>query len=765
MDIEHLFNEARSLHQQGNFEKAQSLYKKILKRSPAQPDVLQLLGVLEAQNKRFDAALQLFRRSIALDPRNANARSNFGNVLREIKRYQEALDSFDNALAINPNHVDAHAGKGSALVELGRPDEAIESFAMVLAVVPNHPAALVGHGTALCLLGRHEEGIADFDRVLTIVPRYAEALCNRGKALREVKRYQEAISNYEMALSIRPDYAEALYNLGNVLLDLRRHEEAIAVLNRLLALNNSYPGALLNLGNALFNLRRYDDALESYARILRSVPDHIEALKNRSVALIPLERYADAAADLRRLIALQPDYEYAKGELLHANMHCCDWENFESDVADCVNEVRRGHRAITPFAFQAICNSPEDSLRCSQIYADDKYPGLATFSADTARSGHRKIRIGYVSGEFRSHATSHLLIGLLEHHDRTAFDLYAFDNGYADLSPVRLRIERAVDRVIDISRMTDDDAAALIKKENIDILVDLNGYFGYGRAGIFSRRASPVQVNYLGFPATLGANYYDYIIADRHVIKADEERFYSEKVACLPDCYQANDVQRPIAELSVTRQEAGLPENDFVFCCFNNSYKITPVIFDVWMRLLRKVPGSVLWLLKANDDVSKNLVREAEKRGIRGERLVFAERAKPDAHLARHKLADLFIDTLPYNAHTTASDALWGGLPLLTCVGGTFPGRVAASLLNSLGMPELVTSSLHDYEALALKCATDKTFLETLRSKLALNRTRYPLFNTARFCKHIEQAYSRMWSRCLEGKCPEGFVVEPSAEA
>jgi predicted O-linked N-acetylglucosamine transferase (SPINDLY family) len=377
------------------------------------------------------------------------------------------------------------------------------------------------------------------------------------------------------------------------------------------------------------------------------------------------------------------------------------------------------------------------------------------------RYDHGKIRIGYVSGEFRYQATSILIAELFERHDKDRFALYAFDNGWDDRSSLRARINRACDEVIDISGLDDAAAATAIRQREIDILVDLNGYFGSDRTGVFARKPAPVQVNYLGFPGTMGADYMDYIIADAVVIPPEQRTFYTEKVVYLPDAYQANDTKRRFAERVPAREEFGLPEQAFVFCCFNNTYKITPDMFDIWMRLLGRVEGSVLWLLQHNELTPRNLRREAEQRGIAPERLVFAKGIPLEEHLARHRLADLFLDTLPYNAHTTGNDALWAGLPLVTCQGATFPGRVASSLLRAAGLPELIAGSLAEYEELALKLAQDRALLASLKAKLARNRETCALFNSERFARHIEAAYTTMWERSRRGDAPESFAIEP----
>jgi predicted O-linked N-acetylglucosamine transferase (SPINDLY family) len=372
-----------------------------------------------------------------------------------------------------------------------------------------------------------------------------------------------------------------------------------------------------------------------------------------------------------------------------------------------------------------------------------------------------KIRIGYLSGEFRQQATSLLLVGVLEQHDRSAFEIFAIDNGYDDGSDTRRRIAGAVDGIVNISALNDPQAVDAIRAQRIDILVNLNGYFGEQRTGIFARRAAPIQVNYLGFPGTLGAGFMDYILADQYVLPADHRQFYSEKVAWLPNCYQANDDRREISTRAFTREEVGLPRQGFVFCCFNNAYKITPDVFDSWMRILAAVDGSVLWLLEDSAAAVANLRREAQVRGIDPARLVFAVRMPPAEHLARHRCADLFLDTLPYNAHTTASDALWAGLPLLTCRGETFAGRVAASLLQNLGMPELVAANRDDYERMAIGLAQNPERLSSIREKLSANRLKMPAFDTPRLARDIETAFRKMAERAKAGLAP-GHIAVPA---
>jgi predicted O-linked N-acetylglucosamine transferase (SPINDLY family) len=576
-----------------------------------------------------------------------------------------------------------------------------------------------------------------------------------------LNRPAEAVMSYSAALLRRVDYADAFYNRGLAFHALKKFTDALDDFDQALRMKPDDAEAQNNRGNALLELKRPADALASYELALAAKPAYPDALHNCAIAQLALKR-PDAAADaLVRLLKLVPDYPFAKGKLLHAKMLACDWHDLQQ-IADAVAaDVRAGRKAAQPFGYQAVSTSPRDLHACAAIYAAAFYPASPTPAWTGQKYDHAKIRVGYVAGEFREHATALLAARLFELHDKTRFEIFAFDNGWDDGSAMRQRLVGAFDQFVPIAELSDDAASELIRRCEIDILVNLNGYFGQVRQGIFARRSGPVQVNFLGFPGTLGADYMDYIVADHLVIPDDEQAFYSEKVAYLPASYQVNDSRRSIAPVAPTRAQAGLPEYGFVFCCFNNNYKITPEFFAIWMRLLGRIPDSVLWLFEDNTAVAANLRRAAARYGIEPTRLVFARNVDHAEHLARHRLADLFVDTLPYNAHTTASDALWAGLPLLTCRGTTFPGRVAASLLNAVGLPELIAGSVEEYATLAIKLATTPADLSAVRQTLAANRHTHPLFDSERFRRHIESAFTIMWEKYQRGETPSGFSVPP----
>ena len=440
-------------------------------------------------------------------------------------------------------------------------------------------------------------------------------------------------------------------------------------------------------------------------------------------------------------------------------MHICDWINFDTECAHLISSVKNKKANTNPFAFLGISSSSDDQLQCAKSWVAEKHPASHKSIWRGEHYRHDRIRVAYVSADFHQHATSYLTAGMFENHDKSRFEIAAISIGPDDNSEIRQRLKDSFEHFIDVTTLSDEKIASRIREAEIDILIDLKGFTQDARTNVFAPRPAPIQVNYLGYPGTMGASYIDYVIADQTVVPDECRKFYSEKIAILPNTYQVNDRKRVISDKAFNRSDVGLPSQGFVFCCFNNKYKITPHVFDRWMRILKQVEGSVLWLLEDNASSASNLKKEAVARGVSVERLVFAKRVPLPEHLARHKLADLFLDTLPYNAHTTASDALWAGVPVLTRIGETFAGRVAASLLNAIGLPELITTTSEAYEQMAIDLATHPEKLAAIKRKLAENRLTTPLFDTKLFTKHIEAAYTMMYERHQAGLPPDHIVV------
>jgi len=576
-----------------------------------------------------------------------------------------------------------------------------------------------------------------------------------------LRNFQAAAAIFQSIIAKVPQYADAYNNLGNILQETMRYEEALANYDKAIALKPDYTAAYCNRGVTLQKLHRFEEALESCNKAIAFTPDYAEAYYTRGLALQALKRDEEALANYETAIALNPNIPCLLGALLHSRMQLCNWQGYEGILAKLAEKIAAGQSASAPLIVLATPLPAALQHACAQTYVRDKFPSSTAKLWNGEKYSHDRIRVGYFSADLHNHATAHLMAEFFELHDRTKFEVTAFSFGPPSNHPIRKRLEKAFEHFIDVSAKSDYEIAALARSREIDIAVDLKGFTQDARTGVFAMRPAPVQVNYLGYPGTMGADYIDYLVADPTIIPKEHIPFYSEKIVYLPDSYQANDSSGKISEKLFTRQEMGLPENGFVFCCFNNSFKITPDVFDIWMRLLHKVEGSVLWLFEANPTASKNLRSEAQTRGISGDRLIFAKRLDREDHLARQRLADVFLDTFHYNAHTTTSDALWAGLPVLTRLGETFAGRVAASLLNAANMPELITHSHAEYEALALEFATHPEKLAAIREKLAKNRAACPLFNTRLFTGHFEDAYVQMWRKSQAGLPSEHIYVNP----
>jgi predicted O-linked N-acetylglucosamine transferase (SPINDLY family) len=787
------FAQGLALHRQGKLADAEGIYGEVLRKQPNHFDALHLLGVIAFQTRRTERAVELIRKAIGLNAKVAAAHNNLGVALMDLKRHADALASYDRAIALKPDSAEAYYNRGNALVDLKRPADALASYDRAIALKPDYAEAYNNRGNALVDLKRPADALVSCDRAIALKPDFAEAYnnrgnaltglkrpadalvsCdkaialkpdfaeaynNRGNALTDLKRPADALASCDKAIALKPDYAEAYYNRGIVLSELKRHEDALASYDKAIALKPDYADAYNNRGNALRDLKRHADALASYDRAFTLKPDYAEACKNRGIALVDLMRPEEALVSYDKAFTLKPDLAEVEGHRLHTKMHLCDWSNFNNECAHLISSVRNGKGNTPLFAFLAIPSSSDDQLRCAKLYSANKYPPSEKPIWQGERYNHDRIRVAYLSADFRQHPVSSLLAGMFECHDKSCFDVTAISFGPDDNSEIRRRLEASFEHFIDARTYSDNQIANLAKELEIDILVDLMGFTTDSRTRIIAQRSAPIQVNYLGYAGTMGAEYIDYIIADQIVIPETQQDFYAEKIVYLPNSFQPTDRDRRISDKKFTRAEVGLPQEGFVFCCFNTNYKITPDVYDIWMRILKQVDGSVLWLVAVSPTVERNLRNEAAARGVNAERVIFASRMPLADHLARHRLADLFLDTLPYNAHTTASDALWTGLPVLTCIGETFAGRVAASLLNAIGLPELITTTSEDYERLAFDLATHPEKLAVIKRKLAENRLTTPLFDTKLFTKHIEAAYTAMYERYQAGLAPDHIDI------
>ena len=745
-------------------------------------------------------ALAVYEQALALRPDLAQLYSNRGNALRVLGRLEEALASYGQALerqqalreallgaagilkalgrsqeglancerVLRQNAQDADALhlRGKIYLDLKRREAALGDFDRALTLRPDSAEIAIDRGNALCQLGRIEDALAVYQSALERAPADPDAWFNCAQALLLLGRYHEALSSYQEAIRLRSDDAKFHYYHGKTLRLLKRPLEALDSFARALALNPRYAEALTGRGQAFADLDRSGDALTCFEQALELDPRSLEALSNRGRMLMAANQDEEAVSCFERLLELEPqtgsEFNQTLGHLLYARLKICDWREYEPITAAIEAGLREGRRVTGPSLYTASGLSPELHLRCARGFVEENWSAITAAEAPRHTSRHERIRVAYVSADYREHPVSMLLAPVLEQHDHTRFETFGVSIRKPDDSALARRVVGAFDRFIDATESTDAQVAALLRELEIDICVDLTGYTAHLRSGIFAHRAAPIQVNYLGYPGSLGAPYIDYIIADPTLIPEADQRHYSEKIAYLPYTYLPPGDPRGSSGRIVDRTSCGLPDHAFVFCGFNTHSKLSPPVFDVWMRLLQSVEGSVLWLSMGKETITRNLQRAAASRGVAPERIVFAPRLPAlEDHLARYAFADLFLDTLPYNAHTTASDALWAGLPVLTSLGNSFAGRVAAGLLTALDLPELITESLQDYEARALQLARAPGELSGLRARIQHAReAQHPLFDAARFCRYLESAFVTMWGRSLRGKAPASFQVQ-----
>ncbi len=685
--------------------------------------------------------------------------------------------------------MDAKLMEAVAAFQAGRPDQAEKLFRDIVRRRPNDVDAQRMIGFLCNQTGRHAEAVDHFDRVLRSNPKQPQIHYLRGLSFLALKRFQDALDSFNGALAIDGPQADTYVNRGVALQRLERLSEAIESYDRAITLDPFYVLAHTNKAATLEDQGKHQEALASYDNSLKVQPTS-DAWWGRSTVLQLMKRFDEALLALKQAYALEPSRPYLPGAILNLKMQVGDWDNFAQDCELVLKGVDKGRAVMVPGCTLLLPSNPEQQRRAAEIYTRDKFPaqppapshqglsspGLTGRSSnhrpgildcpvnppiksgegnDTGRAGERsegaaragakpKITIGYFSCDFHNHPLSQLTAGLFEHHDRDYFTVFGFAFGARRDDEYARRIARAMDRFIDISSMSDQSAASLSRSLGVDIAVDLTGLTFSTRLGIFAHRAAPVQATYMGYPATTGCSFIDYVIADEVVIPTEDARFFSEQPVHLPVSYYVHDSKRPPVDEPRSRSAYGLPEQAFVYCCFNNCAKLTPDVFAIWMRLLRRVEGSVLWLLADNASFVRNLRKRAQSSGVDPERLVFAERAELREYLSRQRRADLALDTFYYNGHTTTSDALWAGLPVVTRKGATFAGRVAASLLQSIGLPDLITHTAEEYEELAFRLATERELLAAVKQRLVRNRATSSLFDTAAFAKNLEAAYRTM---------------------
>ena len=679
-----------------------------------------------------------------------------GDLGRAAKLYRKYIEQ-------DPDHFVAHHYLGILEAKAGNFADAVTLNERAIAISPASAEAWLVRGNVLAELKRYQEARPAFEKTLALNSNDANAWLGLGNVLLELKVHEQALLAYERAVALQPGLTAGWLGLAGTWFGLQSYDRALAAYRHALVLNGGLVAAWLGSGNALGELNRHVEALAAFDRALQQDAKLAAAWLGRGNAFSALKRYNDAYTSYNRAHSLKSDLPGVESARLRAKMHSCDWSDFDHESARLISSVDAGEALALPFYFIALSSSCEEQLRCARAWMTSHHSSSEKPVWRGESYEHDRIKLAYISADFGQHPVSMVTAGMFEQHDRARFRTIGISIGPDDHSDMRRRLTAAFDQFIDTHAKTDGEIANLIRELEVDLLIDLTGNTAGARTGVLARRPAPIQVSYLGYSGTMGVDYIDYIIADRVVIPEDQRQFYSEKTVWMPNSFFVNDAGRCISDRAFTRAEFGLPADGIVFCCFNNSYKITPRLFDSWMRILASVPGSVLWLSEDNPASPANLLREAQTRGVDPRRLIFATpMADISDHLARCRCADLFLDTLPYNAHASASDALWAGLPVLTCMGETFAGRVAASLLMAIDLPELVTTTLDAYAARAIELATDPAALEHIKRKLSTNRLTTPLFDTKLSTKCIEAAYVAIYERHRAGLSPDHIsVTEP----
>ena len=787
-EVSGILAEAIGCHRSGRLKEARTVYERVLAYDSENPQVLHMFGRLVQQEGDLAKAAEMFDTAIRFDSLNPYCHNDLGAVLEDLGQLDKAIIAYQKALKIKSDYPQAANNIGNAFYKLGRFEDALTWYRKTLEIQPDYTEACVNIGGIMHDRGRLAEAIQWYHQAVKINPDLAASHHHLGLAYKDQGHLDEAIECYQKALSLTPTPAKVLNSLGVALRSRGRLEEAVSCYHEAIQHQPAFPEAYTNLGCALKDLGKPDEALVCFQKALTFKPDMAETYNNMGSVWRDKGDLGKAVSCYRQAILLkkdlveahfnlgsvnkelgnlknsieffhsavvrQPTYSKALNQLVHQILQGCLWKELDDFAFKLdsltAQELKQGVKTgETPFVSVSRRADPDVNMAIASSLSRHISKTAASLKKNYifkgAASNRSRIRIGYLSNDFRDHATAHLMMGLFGCHSRDKFEVFCYSHGRNDGSTYRKRIQNECDKFINLIDRSDGDAADRIHEDRIDILVDLKGHTRDHRLTISALRPAPVQVSFLGFPGTTGADFFDYIIADRTVIPERHKPFYSEKIVYMPHCYQVNDHTQAIAAHRSSAADHGLPEDGFVFCAFHQSYKIDPIMFNTWMNILTAVPGSVLWLLKNNDYAEQNLKMAAKERGIDPDRLVFGLRLPKEQHLGRHRLADLMLDTRIYNGHTTTSDALWAGVPVISLMGSHFASRVSASILKALGLSELITRKLEEYEKLAVRLALDSAELKMLQKKLAKNQLTHPLFDTRRYVRNLEKAFIQMW--------------------
>ena len=622
----------------------------------------------------------------------------------------------------------------------GKIKEALEIYLKILPEQKNNSKLNYLIGVIYLQSKKFELAVDFFEKTINLDKNNLGAYNNLGASLQQLRRFEQAVKVYEKVLSFKPDFTDALNNLATCFANLKKYDQAISYFEKILKINKNNSVVYNNLGNIYKELKQHKKSIENYNKALEINPNYHLTYLNLGDTLIELKDYNGALINYKKLIKLNPKHHFIEGKILHTNMQICNWENYENDLKNLFQSLEKHEKIIDPFSIVSLTEKADHQKRASEIFSNYKFPTQSENKINSDKN-NLKTRLGYFSPDFCDHPVLHLIFDVFKNHNKNKFEIFAFSFGPRKKDEMTKQVKKYFNKFIDINDKSDEEVAMLSRKMGIDIAIDLCGFTNFNRAGIFSHRAAPLQVNFLGYPGTMGSAFIDYLIADKIVIPEDQKLNYSENIAYLPNCYQPNMAVKNISKTKITRNEEGLPVDSLVFCNFNSNYKITPEIFEVWMNILKNVSNSVLWLLETNNESSKNIIKEAKKNNINENRIIFAKHLPNKDHLKRIELADIFLDTFPYSAHTTASDFVRAGIPLITLKGESFASRVAASILNQVNLNELVTKNKNEYQKLAISIGTNNEKLKNLKEKLKGSTSDSNLFNSVLYTKHLEDLF------------------------
>jgi predicted O-linked N-acetylglucosamine transferase (SPINDLY family) len=741
----------------GNLLNSYAYLEKSISIDSKQPQALLYIGNVCFAMDKFEDAIKNYNLSIEFNPNFPEAYNNRGIALAMLKKLDDALKDYTRAISLNPIYLDAINNQGNIFAELYQYDKAIDSYTKAIAINENDAEIYFNRGLCFDRLKSFEKAVEDYDLAIKLDPDYAEAYYNRGAVLDALKKPSEALLDYDRAIEIRSDYMEAYLNRGIILHNFNRFNDALINFDKVIELKPDYELVYLWRGRSFNGLSWFKESLESFKKANEINPDYIEPYIDRGIVHMSLKSYDEALKDFNKAYKIDPGATWIQENVMSALMYGCKWDKYNQMKQKIRENI---NKPASVFNLFALFDDPKFHRECAELNIKNNHPKNALLGNFSKYPLHKKIRVGYFSSDFQEHPVAYLTVQLFEIHNREEFETVAFSFGKELNFPIRQRLEKAFDTFINVRFKSDLEIATLARSMEIDIAVDLNGYTGGCRPNIFAFGAAPIQVNYLGYAGTTGADYMDYIIADKVVIPEETREYFSEKIAYLPDNFMPNDSSLELPKGDFHRKDFELPEGVFVFSCFNAPYKITPTTFECWMRVLKSTDNSILWLSDMNELANKNIKNKAKACGVKPERIIFAKRMPLITdHLKRLQLADLFLDTHPYNAHTTCNDALRSGLPVITMIGKGFASRVSASLLNAVSLSELITQTESEYEALAIELATHPKKIKAIKNKLLTNLPNSALNNTVAFARNLEKIYYEMYKKHRDDQLPENIYI------